>query len=134
MKFRGKEHENAYYEQLKRCNIAPGDAERKALIYCLTLSEDCRNHFDSCYDKDNGLHGTVTLKFLEQGWPTSSDMRCIRLGFNLFNGGVPMAFDLEGEDKVDELYRNTPMNIFCDGEFREYFYEAVKIRFEVDED
>lgn len=130
MKFKNTSHKDAYIKQLERCKIDPRDAERKALIYCLTLTEDCRNNFDSCYDKDNGLHGTVTLKFLEQGWPTSSDMRCIRLGFNLFNGGVPTAIDLEGDDKTSELKQNTPINIFCDSEYREYFYEAIRIRFE----
>ncbi len=127
MIFKDKEHEFAYYEQLEKCNVSGADQERKALIYCLTLTKDCRDNFNSMYDNKNKI---VTLDFLKQGWATSTDIKCIRLGFNLFNGGVPTAFNLEGEEKTEELLNNTPINIFCDNEFSPYFFEAVRIRFE----
>ncbi len=127
MIFKGKEHEFAYCEQLKKCNVDDRDVERKALIYCLTLTKDCRDNFNSLYDDKNKI---VKLDFLNQGWPTSADLKCIRLGFNLFNGGVPTAFNLENEEKTEELMNNTPINIFCDTEFSPYLIEAVRIRFE----
>ena len=127
MTFRGKSHEDAYTAQIERCAVHPGDTERKALLYCLTLTEDCRQHFDSCYDKDSRL---VRPDCIHEGWVTSSDLKCIRLGFNLFNGGIPTAYDLEGDEKIDELYRNTPVELFCDTALREFFFEAVRLRFE----
>lgn len=112
----------------QECNVAEGDDQRYALIYLLTLSEDTRINFDSCYDKDEGQYGEVKIDCIHKCWVTNSDARLIRLAFNLFNGAVPTACNLQGEEKIDELYRNTPDDLFY-GPDIEYYFEAVRILF-----
>ncbi len=119
MKFNSKDHENSYNQQLERCNISK-DAERQALIYLLTLTNDLRNHFEDCYDKTNS---SINSDVINSAWVTSTDAKIIRLAFNLFNWSAPTV------ESGDDINNYLPINIF-DTDLRDFLFEAVKIRFE----
>ncbi len=121
MKFFNEDHEKSYQEQLKKCNIE-NDTERKALIYLLTLTDDLRNHFTECYDKNNRL---INSDVINASWVTSTDAKIIRLAFNLFNWGMPTV------EKGDKAENYLPINLFNAVEYQEYFFEAIRIRFEI---
>ncbi len=137
--FNGNAHENAFYSLMKNLNINPGDDERVALLYVLTITEDCRNNFHDCYNQEERC---VKKDALQHGWVTGSDARAIRLAFNLFNGAVPTAL-LESENKTANLYdyrgdfeynrtellNSTPCSIFCDGNIGKYLMEGLKMRY-----
>ncbi len=122
MKFANQDHEKSYNNQLERCNIISGDAERKALIYLLTLTDDLRNHFDDCYKTDSRL---INSDVINSSWVTSTDAKIIRLAFNLFNWGTPTV--AKGDNSENYL----PINIFNVVEYQEFLFEAIRIRFEV---
>ena len=141
VRFNGKDHEKAFYDMLHLYNIDSGDPERMALVYTLTITEDCRKHFSECYDRESRC---VEPAVLSRGWVTSTDARAIRLAYNLFNGGVPTAlinspekednlFDSRGDFKFrqDELLKSTPAEIFSDGSIRDFFLEAIRVRFDL---
>ena len=137
--FNGKDHENAFYAFMQKFNISPSDDERAALIYVLTITEDCRNNILDCYDPEERI---VKRDVLNQGWITGSDARAIRLAFNLFNGAVPTALQ-ESDEKTNNLYDyrgdfqynrtelldSTPSSIFCDGSIGKYLIEGLKMRY-----
>lgn len=137
--FNGKDHENAFYGFMKKFDISTSDDERAALIYVLTITEDCRNNILDCYDPEE-RH--VKLDALRHGWVTGSDARAIRLAFNLFNGAVPTAllenekkeknlYDFKGDFEYDrsELLNSTPCSIFSDGSIGIYLLEGLKMRY-----
>ena len=137
--FNGASHENAFYSLMKKFNVNPSDYERVALLYVLTITEDCRNHFLDCYNPEEGC---VKGDALSHGWVTGSDARAIRLAFNLFNGAVPTALH-QSDEKADNLYDyrgnfvynrtelldSTPCIIFCDESIGKYLIEGLKIRY-----
>ena len=137
--FNGNAHENAFYSLMKDLNISQEDDERVALLYVLTITEDCRNHFLDCYDpKERCVKGDA----LAHGWVTGSDARAIRLAFNLFNGAVPTALRQSDENTNNlydyrggfaynriELLDSTPCSIFCDGNIGKYLMEGLKMRY-----
>ena len=137
--YNGKEHERAFWQLMTQLDISPRDSERVALIYILTITEDCRNNFFDCYDKDDKC---INLDALHHGWVTGTDARAIRLAFNLFNGSAPTAlnknendsynlYDNRGEFEFDkiELLNTLPSSIFCDSYIGRYFVEGLKLRF-----
>lgn len=137
--FNGKDHENAFYGFMKKFDISTSDDERAALIYVLTITEDCRNNILDCYDPEE-RH--VKLDAMQHGWVTGSDARAIRLAFNLFNGAVPTAllenekkemnlYDFKGDFEYDrsELLNSTPCSIFSDGSIGIYLLEGLKMRY-----
>ena len=141
MIFNGKEHENAFFNYLKKFDISPNDSERVALIYILTITEDCRDGILDCYDPEERR---VKQDALKHEWVTGTDARAIRLAFNLFNGGVPTS-KLENDDKSKNLYdqhgefaydeaellASTPCSIFAYGGIAEYLIQGIKLRFEI---
>lgn len=137
--FNGKDHENAFYGFMKKFDISTSDDERVALIYVLTITEDCRNHILDCYDPQEHH---VKPDALQHGWVTGSDARAIRLAFNLFNGAVPTAllenekkeknlYDFKGDFEYDrsELLNSTPCSIFSDSSIGIYLLEGLKMRY-----
>ena len=139
IRFNGKEHENAFYTLMQKFNISPGDDERVALLYVLTITEDCRNNILDCY---NPQERHVKLDALQHEWVTGSDARAIRLAFNLFNGAVPTAllenenkeknlYDFKGDFEYDrtELLNSTPCSVFSDGSIGIYLVEGLKMRY-----
>ena len=64
--FISESHEKFYYEKLKEVRYQ--DVYRKALCYCLGISDDTRRNVDSIYDFKTGC---VKTECLHEGWQTS---------------------------------------------------------------
>ena len=78
--FRNKEHEKFYSEYLPKCRYQ--DVYHKALVYCLGIDRDTRNHAKQIYDFKTGCLQTECLR---EGWQTSGSVKIIRMAFNLYS-------------------------------------------------
>lgn len=122
--FRGKEHKEFYLKNLKRCRYQ--DVYHAALVYCLGIDRDTREHIHAIYDFKTGL---VKPECLHDGWQTSGSGKIIRMAYNLYNNGTPSVFDCENdEEKLTECGQYTVENLFCCG-YAPYFWQAVKLRY-----
>ena len=122
--FKSKQHENFYQEYLSKDRYQ--DVYYKALVYCLGISEDTRNHVDNIYDFKTGC---VITECLHEGWQTSGSVRVVRMAFNLYCNGTPSVFDYEdAEEQVDECRQYTVEEIFCCA-YAPYFWQAIQIRY-----
>lgn len=122
--FNGNDHEKFYNEHLAKCRRQ--DAYHKALVYCLGIDEDTREHVDSIYDFKKGL---VNTKCLHEGWQTSGSEKIVRMAFNLYCDGTPSVQDVRGAGKqLDECRFYTVGELFCCG-YAKYFWEAIKLRY-----
>ena len=79
-------HEKFYYEKLKEVRYQ--DVYHKALVYCLGVNRDTREHIDQIYDFKTGY---VKTECLREGWQTSGSVKAIRMAFNLYCDGAPMS-------------------------------------------
>lgn len=77
--FKSKEHEDFYRKYLPKCRYQ--DAYHRALVYCLGIDRDTRDHVDRIYDFKNG---TVKTECLHEGWQTSGSLKIVRMAFNLY--------------------------------------------------
>ena len=117
LKFYDTEHKNFYDEHTKGEKL---DSYNKSLIYLLGLTNETRNHFNKLYnERTRQIEFTGTT----EGWQTGSSLAITKLAFNLFNGYSGL------EDSESRLY--TVENIFCYTEFAPYFYEGIKLRFNI---
>jgi len=128
IKFNGTEHSDFFLDNMQRCRY--NDVYHKALIYCLGISEDTRNHIDNIYDFKSGM---VKPECLTEGWITSGSARIVRLAFNLYNDGMPSVFIMRKNNaEIDDLLREsneyTVSSIFCYS-YGPYFLDAIKIRY-----
>lgn len=122
--FKNTEHEKFYQEYLSKCRYQ--DVYHKALVYCLGIDRDTRNHVEKIYDFKTGIVKTECLK---EGWQTSGSEKIVRMAFNLYCNGTPSVMDYEnGEEQVRECRLYTVEELFCCG-YAKYFWEAVKIRY-----
>lgn len=122
--FKNEEHRRFYEEYLQKCRVK--DTYHKALVYCLGINRDTRQHAGSVYDFGTGYVKTECLK---QGWVTSGSERVIRMAFNLYCGGAPSIYDYDDPEKqLGECANYAADELFCCGNAR-YFWEAVKIRY-----
>lgn len=122
--FINQEHEKFYTEYLSKCRYQ--DSYHKALIYCLGINNDTREHVDRIYDFATGC---VKVKCLQEGWQTSGSLRVVRMAFNLYCNGIPSISGKRNvEEKIKECQCYTVEDIFC-CEYARYFWEAVKIRY-----
>lgn len=122
--FKDRVHETFYYEQLNNCRIV--DVYHQALVYCIGISRDTREHKDEIY---NFKTGCVKPECLHQGWQTSGSKRIVRMAFNLYCNGAPSVFDIEDSDEqLSECQKYNVEELFCCG-YAKYFWEAVKIRY-----
>ena len=114
IKFKSSEHELFYNEMLAKCTDP--DCYHRSLMYTLGINEDTRRHINEIYD-----FGTrcIKLNSLKACWVTSSDLRAMRLAFNLFTDNVP-------ENTHKERY--AVGEIFNHGD-TEYFFQAIKLRY-----
>ncbi len=112
--FKSSEHELFYNEMLAKC--AYEDCYHRALMYTLGINEDTRRHINEIYD-----FGTrcIKLNSLKACWVTSSDLRAMRLAFNLFTDYVPESTHKE---------RYAVGEVFSYGD-AEYFFQAIKLRY-----
>ncbi|MDD3137993.1 MAG: DUF6075 family protein [Lachnospiraceae bacterium] len=124
IEFASENHRDFYEEYLLQCRHQ--DVYHKALIYCVGISADTRNHFHSIYDIERGY---VKTECLREGWITSGSSRIVRMAFNLYCNGTPSANDYEdAEEQMDEMRAYTVEDLFC-CEYASYFWQAVKIRY-----
>ena len=122
--FKNKQHEQFYYEYLQKCRYR--DVYHKALVYCLGIDRDTREHIDRIYDFKTGL---VKPRCLQEGWQTSGSVKIVRLAFNLYCNGTPSVGDrVKKEEALQECRQYSVEELFCCG-YARYFWEAVKVRY-----
>ncbi|MCD8075576.1 MAG: DUF6075 family protein [Lachnospiraceae bacterium] len=122
--FRDEEHERFCLQAMEKCRWIDGCHE--ALVYCLGIDQNTRNHVDRIYDFETG---EVKPDCLREGWQTVRSMRVVRMAFNLYCDGTPSVDNLSNEeDKLQECCEYTVSDLFCCG-YARYFWEAVKIRY-----
>ena len=122
--FKNKAHKKFYMEYLQKCRYQ--DVYHKALVYCLGLNSDTRDHVDRIYDFKEGY---VKPECLYEGWQTSGSMKVVRMAYNLYCNGTPSVLDIEdAERKLEECSCYTVEELFCCG-YARYFWEAIKIRY-----
>ena len=130
IRYKNEKHENFVRECIRRAKT--NEIYHVALFYTLGLSDDCQNNINSLYNFNTGC--VKQIRGEEYGWVTGTDIRIIRLAYNLYNNGAPTAFEIEdAEDKCNELKNYLPTAIFgyLDSEMIEYCFEAIRIRFEM---
>lgn len=122
--FKNEQHKNFYDEYLCKCRYQ--DVYHKALVYCLGIDRDTREHVDRIYDFKTGF---VKPECIFEGWQTSGSQRIVRMAFNLYCNGVPSVDDMENEEeRLAECRSYTPEDLFCCA-YARFFWEAVKIRY-----
>lgn len=122
--FKSAAHKNFYLEYLPQCRYQ--DVYHKALVYCLGIDEDTRNHVNRIYDFKSGC---VKTQCLDEGWQTSGSMKIVRMAFNLYCNSTPSVFDIEDVDgQLQECRCYTVEDLFCCG-YAKFFWEAIKIRY-----
>lgn len=80
--FKNEAHKKFYMEYLQKCRYQ--DVYHKALVYCLGLNSDTRDHVDRIYDFKEGY---VKPECLYEGWQTSGSMKVVRMAYNLYCNG-----------------------------------------------
>ena len=95
------------------------DHERLAMFYCLGLLYETRTHVKEIYDFEERC---IRPDCLLAGWQTGGTIQVIELAYNLYNNF--------GSDKEADYPRPvTPLEIFMNTELAEYFWQAIKLRF-----
>lgn len=82
--FKSEAHKIFYLKYLPECRYQ--DVYHKALVYCLGIDADTRNHVNSIYDFKTGC---VKTKCLNEGWQNSGSIKIVRMAFNLYCNGTP---------------------------------------------
>ncbi len=122
--FNGKEHKEFFLHHLKRCRKQ--DAYHLALVYCLGIARETRNHIDDIYDFEKGY---VKTECLNEGWQTSGSVRIVRMAYNLYCNGTPSVLDYQdAEEQVEECRLYMVEELFCCG-YAPYFWQAIKLRY-----
>ena len=117
-------HEQFYYEKLKEVRYQ--DVYHKALVYCLGISNDTRNHINKIYDFKTGCVKTECLK---EGWQTSGSVKVVRMAFNLYCNGTPSVSDYrKTKEQLSECSQYTVEELFCCS-YAPFFWQAVQIRY-----
>lgn len=122
--FKNREHREFYIGHLKKCRRK--DVYHKALVYCLGIDVDTREHVEQIYDFESGC---VKTDCLHEGWQTSGSAKIVRMAFNLYCNNAPSVADYTNKkEQIEECQLYTVENLFCTG-YARYFWEAVKIRY-----
>lgn len=120
LKFYDNTHEQFYKEHTEGEKL---DSYNKSLIYLLGLTAETREHFDRLYNEKTRQ---IEITGTNEGWQTGSTLAITKLAFNLFNGYCGL------EDREATTY--TVENIFVYRDLAPYFYEAIKLRFNIQEE
>jgi len=121
MLFYDTNHEKFFNEKMEALQML-NDPYRHSLVYLLSMLDSTRFYFNQIY---NEITGDINPNVLTESWQTSGTITIIRLAFNLYNG-------FTGEEKkADDINNYTVENIFCKSNLAPYFWEAIKIRFEI---
>lgn len=122
--FKNQKHRNFYMDSLQKCRRR--DVYHKALVYCLGIDEDTREHLGQIYDFESGR---VKPECLREGWQTSGSEKIVRMAFNLYCNETPsVSVQKGGKAQIEECQQYTVENLFCCA-YARYFWEAVKIRY-----
>ncbi len=122
--FKSQAHKEFYLSHICLCRY--DDAYHRALVYCLGIDRDTREHAEQIYDFKTGI---VKTECLCEGWQTSGSQRIIRMAYNLYNNGTPSVYDYsDPEEKLEECSRYTVEDLFCCG-YAPFFWQAIKIRY-----
>ena len=129
MIFYDEQHETTYNYICSRMKYL--DCYHRSLAYLLALDTVLREHIEDVFDfqedgiKRDGLHN---------GFQTGTSMKTTRLAFNLWNGCCDdgeLYTDKYGyETELPSRYY-TPENIFCCKDYAPYYWQAIKLRFEM---
>ena len=98
------------------------DPYRAAVAYLISLDEVLYTHRDSVFDFDKCV---ILPEGLHKPWQTSTSQKTTRLASNLWCG-----FRYEDESMALSPYY-TPEHIFA-CEYAPYYWQAIKLRFELD--
>lgn len=116
--FYNEGHEQAYKYMCAR--MQSRDVYHRALAYLLALDEVTRAHMDDIFDADNDA---INIAVLHAPWQTGTSICTTRLALNLWNG-------YSGEEDENRNYY-TPEYIFSRREYARYYWQAIKLRFEI---
>lgn len=119
MEFYNEEHKRYFEEMSQKKEL---DVYNKAVVYLLGLTEETRKHTADVYNIERG---EIEVEGLNKPWQTGTTGIICRLAFNLFNGYA-------GEIDEENPRAYTPESIFCRTSLAPYFYEAIKIRFNIE--
>lgn len=129
MKFLNEVHEQFVKDCVKKAE--QNDCYHTSLFYVLGLSESCRENINTLYNwKTRCIKPIIDGE--EYAWVTGTDIRLIRLAYNLFNNGAPTAFAIENlEEKNNELKNYLPTELFSylTPPLLEGCFEGIRIRF-----
>lgn len=114
-------HEAAYNDLCAQMRCL--DCYHRALVYLLALDEVLREHITDVYDCNEDC---IKPDGLLKPWQTGTSTDTTRLAFNLWSG---FAADDEGDNADARNY--TPARIFGRTEYAPYYWQAIRIRFEI---
>lgn len=122
--FQEEMHKKFFLLYLPECRNE--DVYHQALIYCLGISRDTREHVEEIYDFETGC---VKTECMSAGWQTSGSLKIIRMAFNLYCNGTQTVYEKEGvEGKLKECEHYTVEDLFC-CEYAPYFWQAIQLRY-----
>ena len=122
--FKNQAHEDFYQRYLPKCRYQ--DVYHKALVYCLGIDRDTREHVDRIYDFRTG---NVKPECLHEGWQTSGSVKVVRMAFNLYCNATPSVDDYtDAEEQINECRQYTVEELFCCA-YAPYFWQAIQIRY-----
>lgn len=119
LKFLDAEHQEAYEKFINQ--VAGVSVYNKSLLYLLSITEDTRKHINTIYDFETDQ---IEFEALNEAWQTTTSSIVCKLAFNLFNGFKGIEEEEAGQYVVDNIFGTRT-------ELAQYFYEAIKIRFEI---
>ena len=88
--FQGEMHKKFFLLYLPECRNE--DVYHQALIQCLGISRDTREHVEEIYDFETGC---VKTECMSAGWQTSGSLKIIRMAFNLYCNDTPTVYEKE---------------------------------------
>lgn len=110
-------YNSKHYSNFKfiRLKMHSRDIYHSVVAYLLALDENIvqnKGRVSDCYDFSEN---TINVSALEKSWVTGTDRRVLTLAFHLWN-----------ESNVADI-----SNVFsCWHEYQEYFFEAIRMRFD----
>ena len=129
IKFYNEEHQKAFYSICKRMKHL--DCYHFSLAYLLSLDKVLREHTDEVFDfKEDG----IKREGLHKAFQTGTSLKTTRLAFNLWNGCYDDGEIYTNKDGYEtELPSSyyTPDQIFCCKDYAPYYWQAIRIRFEL---
>lgn len=122
--FNGLEHKLFFMENLHKCEDLGNDM--LALIYCLGIDEQVRNHANEFF---NFATGVLNVNCLQENWQNNGSLRVIRLAFNLYtNRTISVNGFTKAEEQLLECQKYSVDDIFCCA-YAKYFWQAIQIKY-----